>query len=98
MFVLLLACGIGLVTLGLGVVATGTAGSRDAALEEPPAALTPRQTVIEPFCGIEFARGLANYNSSDMDKIKGLHTNKIEQVLGYKPYEVTIHRDNLALL
>ena len=48
--------------------------------------------------GREFARGLVNYSSQELNQIKGLHTSKIEQVLGYKVYDEIIHRDNLVLL
>jgi len=48
--------------------------------------------------GEEFARGLVNYPSADLEKIKGLHSSQIEAVLGYKIADEVIHRDNLALL
>ncbi len=48
--------------------------------------------------GREFARGLANYSAQELNQIKGLHTSKIEQVLGYKAYDEIIHRDDLVLL
>lgn len=48
--------------------------------------------------GREIARGLANYNADDCRKIMGLHTNEIVSVLGYKPYDEVIHRDNMVLL
>ena len=44
------------------------------------------------------ARGLSNYSSEALDKIKGLHTSEIIAVLGYKDYDEAIHRDNLVLL
>ncbi len=47
--------------------------------------------------GIQIAKGLVNYSSSDIDKIKGLKTSKVEQVLGEKPYDEVIHRDNMAV-
>ncbi|MBN2284617.1 MAG: glutamate 5-kinase [Deltaproteobacteria bacterium] len=47
--------------------------------------------------GTNVAKGLVNYSSTDIDKIKGLKTSKIEQVLGSKPYDEVIHRDNLAV-
>ncbi|MDD5475332.1 MAG: glutamate 5-kinase [Syntrophales bacterium] len=47
--------------------------------------------------GVIIAKGLVNYSSSDLDKIKGLKTSKIEQVLGTKPYDEVIHRDNMAV-
>jgi glutamate 5-kinase len=48
--------------------------------------------------GQEFARGLANYSSAELERIKGLHTSRIEKVLGYKVSDEIIHRDDLVLL
>ncbi|HEV8716593.1 MAG TPA: PUA domain-containing protein, partial [Candidatus Binatia bacterium] len=48
--------------------------------------------------GHEFARGLVNYNSSDLERIKGARTSQIEKILGYKVSDEVIHRDDLALL
>lgn len=48
--------------------------------------------------GREFARGLVNYSALELKQIKGLHTSRIEKVLGYKAYDEIIHRDNLVLL
>jgi glutamate 5-kinase len=47
---------------------------------------------------VEFARGLTSYSSTDLDKIKGLHTNAIEATLGYKISDEIIHRKDLVLL
>ena len=47
--------------------------------------------------GPEVARGLVNYSSSELVKIKGLSTQKAEELLGYRDYDEVIHRDNLAL-
>jgi glutamate 5-kinase len=47
--------------------------------------------------GQVFAKGLVNYSSLDIDKIKGLKTAKIKQVLGSHPYDEIIHRDNMAV-
>lgn len=41
--------------------------------------------------------GLVNYSSADIRKIMGLQTNKIQEQLGYKPYDEVIHRDNLTI-
>jgi glutamate 5-kinase len=41
--------------------------------------------------------GLVNYSSSDIRKIMGLKTGRIRQVLGEKPYDEVIHRDNLTI-
>jgi glutamate 5-kinase len=46
----------------------------------------------------EFARGLVNYSAQELNRIRGLHTSKIEKVLGYKAYEEIIHRDDLVIL
>ncbi len=47
--------------------------------------------------GAAIAKGLVNYSSADLEKIKGLKTSRIEQVLGSKPYDEVIHRDNMAV-
>jgi len=46
----------------------------------------------------EFARGIVSYSSSEVDKIKGKKTSRIENILGYKDYDEVIHRDNLVIL
>lgn len=46
----------------------------------------------------EFARGITNYSSSELNKIKGQKTRDIEKILGYKYYDEVIHRDNLVIL
>jgi len=48
--------------------------------------------------GREFARGLVNYNAQELNQIKGLHTSKIDKVLGYKAYDEIIRRDDLVIL
>ncbi len=48
--------------------------------------------------GEEFARGLSNYATDEVERIKGLQTSQIEGVLGYKYYDEVVHRDNMALL
>jgi len=48
--------------------------------------------------GKEFARGLVNYGQSELNRIKGLHTSKIEKLLGYKAQDEVIHRDDLVIL
>lgn len=44
------------------------------------------------------ARGLSNYGAADIQRIKGLKSNRIAQVLGHRPYEEVVHRDNLAVV
>lgn len=53
---------------------------------------------IETLAGKEFARGLTNYSSKEIEKIKGLQSKEIENVLGYRYYDEVIHRDDLVLL
>lgn len=48
--------------------------------------------------GREIARGLVNYGSDELMRIRGYHTNEIEAVLGHKPYDEAIHRNNMVLL
>lgn len=47
--------------------------------------------------GHEFARGLVNYSAAELEKIKGVHSARIESVLGYKLTEEVIHRNDLVL-
>jgi glutamate 5-kinase len=47
--------------------------------------------------GNEVARGLVNYGSADVTRIKGLHTDQVRLVLGYA-YDEVIHRDDLVLV
>ncbi|MBF0301739.1 MAG: glutamate 5-kinase [Desulfamplus sp.] len=64
--------------------------------------------VVDDFCmgspvdicnanGAIIGRGLVNYPSSDIRKIMGLKSDKILQVLGSKPFDDVIHRDNLVI-
>jgi glutamate 5-kinase len=48
--------------------------------------------------GKEFARGLVNYTSDELERIKGLKTGEIEKYLGYKYSDEVIHRDDLVVL
>ena len=47
--------------------------------------------------GHEIARGLCNYPSTEVERIKGLSNEKIPEILGHRPYENVVHRNNLAL-
>lgn len=47
--------------------------------------------------GVEIARGLVNFDSIEIEKIKGLGSEHIEELLGYAGEEEIIHRDNLIL-
>ncbi len=48
--------------------------------------------------GRQVARGLTNYSADQVDKIKGLKTTQIAKVLGEKPYDEVVHRNNMMLL
>ncbi|MFB0532773.1 MAG: glutamate 5-kinase [Desulfatiglandales bacterium] len=48
--------------------------------------------------GVEFAKGISNYSSSDIEKIKGMQSKEIEHVLGRKDYTEVVYRGNLVLL
>jgi len=41
--------------------------------------------------------GLVNYSAADIRRIMGLKSQYIRQVLGHKPYDEVIHRDNLVI-
>jgi glutamate 5-kinase len=44
------------------------------------------------------AVGLVNFCSDDLRKIKGLRSDMIEKVLGFKENDEVLHRDNLVIL
>lgn len=44
------------------------------------------------------ARGLANYSSDEIEKIKGQKCDAIDKQLGYKDYDEVVHRDNLVVI
>jgi glutamate 5-kinase len=48
--------------------------------------------------GIEFARGLSAYNSSDAKLIAGLKSADIQKLLGNDDRDVIIHRDDLVMV
>jgi glutamate 5-kinase len=48
--------------------------------------------------GKEFARGLVNYSVKELERIKGLKSDQIEKLLGYKYSDEVIHRDDLVVL
>jgi glutamate 5-kinase len=56
----------------------------------------------DPVCcvgrdGTILAKGIVNFSSAEINKIKGLKSSQISQVLGHKDYDEVIHRDNLAI-
>ncbi|MFZ4855341.1 MAG: glutamate 5-kinase [Desulfuromonadaceae bacterium] len=48
--------------------------------------------------GIEFARGLSDYSSSEADRLAGSKSLEIERILGYYYGDVIVHRDNMVLI
>src|SRR5208283_474718 len=52
---------------------------------------------VDPY-GSRIAKGIVNYSSHDIDRIKGKQTSEIEESLGYKYSDEVIHRDNLVRL
>ena len=47
--------------------------------------------------GNEIARGLTNYGSEQLERIKGFRTAQIAKILGDKPYDEVVHRNNMTL-
>jgi glutamate 5-kinase len=47
--------------------------------------------------GRQIARGLVNYSAAQLDRIKGLKTTQIAKVLGQKPCDEVIHRNNMTI-
>ncbi|MFZ5641287.1 MAG: glutamate 5-kinase [Bacillota bacterium] len=53
---------------------------------------------VSVVCGSgEIARGIVNYPSEEIIRIKGKKTSEIKKILGYKDYDEIIHRDNLVV-
>ena len=48
--------------------------------------------------GVEFARGLVNFDADEVRKIRGAKTRDIAVRLGYRSVDEVIHRDNLVIL
>jgi len=48
--------------------------------------------------GKKIAKGIVNYSSYELDKIKGRKTSEIEGILGIKHEDEVIHRDNMVVL
>ena len=44
----------------------------------------------------ECARGLTSFSSIEIEKIKGLHSKEIKNILGYSSREEIIHKDDLV--
>lgn len=46
----------------------------------------------------EIARGLVNYNTDDLESIKGLKTSEVRKLVGNNFYEEVVHRDDLVII
>jgi len=47
--------------------------------------------------GSEFARGVSNFSSDELERIMGKHTAKIQEILGRKASKEAVHHDNLVI-
>ena len=52
--------------------------------------------IIDPQ-GLEIGRGLTNFDSPTLQKIRGLKSSEFKPIIGRTSYSEVIHRDNLAL-
>jgi glutamate 5-kinase len=52
---------------------------------------------IRDASGAAVAKGLVNYSSADLRRIMGKRADEIGKVLGYRPSDEIIHRDNLVV-
>jgi len=46
----------------------------------------------------DIARGLVNYSSEELNRIKGCKSSEIENILGRKDFDEVIHRNNMVLM
>ncbi len=53
---------------------------------------------LETTDGTCFARGLVNYGSSDLDRIRGMKTDRVLEILGVCACDEVIHRDDLVVI
>jgi glutamate 5-kinase len=52
---------------------------------------------IESNQGTEIARGLCNYPADEVRLIQGKSSDTISEMLGHRPYDSVVHRDNMTL-
>jgi glutamate 5-kinase len=58
-----------------------------------------RGDVVNITCnGKTIAKGIPDYNSDDISKIKGTHSDKMVEILGHKNYDNVIRSENIVLL
>jgi glutamate 5-kinase len=57
-----------------------------------------RGDIVKLECnGQVFGKGITDYTSDELQKIKGKHTNMIADILGYKNYDNVLNKDNIGL-
>ena len=54
-------------------------------------------TATEPTSSKSIGRGIVNYSSSEIQRILGVKSKEIANILGYIETEFVINRDNLAI-
>ena len=47
---------------------------------------------------VDIARALSSFTSNEIDKIKGLHSDQIENILGYASKSEIVHKDDIVIL
>jgi glutamate 5-kinase len=52
--------------------------------------------ILADAAGLEFAKGLVNYDAGEVRRIKGLKTSELESRLGHKCSDEIVHRDDLV--
>ncbi|MCW3128882.1 MAG: glutamate 5-kinase [Methanophagales archaeon] len=80
-----------LITNGRSLLASGVVGVEDEFIAGDPVSIVDAE-------GVEFAKGITNYSSEEIKKIKGAQSKEIEQILGRKEYEEVVYRGNLVLM
>jgi glutamate 5-kinase len=54
--------------------------------------------VVRDSAGVEIARGLAAYSSTDAERIRGRRSSELEGLLGFRGRDEMIHRDDLVVV
>lgn len=54
--------------------------------------------IVDKVTSKVIAKGISQYSSRDLAKIIGKNSDQIDQILGFCPSKVTVHRDDLVLL
>jgi len=58
-----------------------------------------RGDVVDITCnGKLIAKGIPDYNSDDISKIKGTHSDKMQEILGHKNYDNVMRSENIVLM